>query len=60
VKWLAPYLYLVGGHAKACEGKADAASRQLTFARGGGHPLIRVAAEYLIAEPSAACVGRLF
>src|SRR5712671_5912866 len=23
VKWLAPYLYLVGGYAKACEGKAD-------------------------------------
>jgi hypothetical protein len=51
VKWLAPYLYLVGGHAKACEGKADAARRQLTSARDGGNPIVRVAAENLIAEP---------
>jgi len=60
VKWLAPYLNLTAGHANLCDGRADAGRRQLDAARGSGHPLIRVAAEYLIAEPSAACVGRPF
>jgi hypothetical protein len=60
VKWLAPYLNLTAGHAKLCEGRPDTGQRQLTAARDSGHPLIRVAAEYLMAEPSAACVGRPF
>jgi hypothetical protein len=51
VKWLAPYLSLVGGHAKACQGNVDAARRQLTVARQGGNAIVRVAAENLIAEP---------
>ena len=55
VKWLAPYLYLVGGHAKACEGKADVAKRQLTFARDAGHPIVREAATFLLTDPSALC-----
>jgi hypothetical protein len=55
VKWLAPYLYLVGGHAKACDGKVDAARRQLTFARDGGNPIVREAATFLLAEPRALC-----
>lgn len=47
VPWLAPYLNLVGGHEKLChEGDGR---RELAAARDGGHPLIRVAAEYLIA-----------
>ena len=53
VKWLAPYLHLVGGHAKACEGKTDVARRQLTLARDGGHPIVREAATFLLAEPRA-------
>ncbi len=60
VKWLAPFLNLTAGHAKLCDGRADDGRRQLSAARGGGNPIIRVAAEYLIAEPSAACVGRPF
>jgi len=55
VKWLAPYLYLVGGHAKACDGKIDAAKRQLIFARDRGNPIVREAATFLLAEPGALC-----
>jgi len=55
VRWLAPYLYLVGGHAKACEGRADVALRQLTRARDGGNPIVREAATFLLANPSALC-----
>jgi hypothetical protein len=55
VKWLAPYLYLVGGHAKACAGKVDAAKRQLTFARNGGNAIVREAATFLLAQPVALC-----
>jgi hypothetical protein len=50
VRWLAPYLNLVAGHEKQCAGERDAARRQLAAARDGGHPLIRVAAEELIAS----------
>jgi len=50
VPWLAPYLNLVGGHEKLC-GDGDG-GRQLAAARDGGHPLIRVAAEYLLATHS--------
>jgi len=55
VKWIAPYLYLVGGHAKACDGKTDAAKRQLTFARDGGNPIVREAATFLLNDPRALC-----
>lgn len=48
VRWLAPYLNLVAGHEKLCGGQRDDARRQLAGAREGGHPLIRVAAEYFI------------
>jgi len=50
VPWLAPYLNLVGGYEKLCR-DGDGA-RQLAAARDGGHPLIRVAAEYLLATHS--------
>ncbi len=49
VRWLAPYLNLVAGHDKLCAGQGDDARRQLVVARESGHPLIRVAAEHLIA-----------
>jgi hypothetical protein len=55
VPWLAPYLNLTAGHAKICEGSAGDARRQLTAARGGGNPIIRAAAEYLIA--ASECLG---
>jgi hypothetical protein len=55
VKWLAPYLNLTAGHAKLCEGHPEAGRRQLTTARGSGHPLIRVAAEYLLATAVPPC-----
>ncbi len=64
-KWLAPYLNLIAGHRKLCasqlEGSesaddrrimAGAARQQLKHARDGGHPLIRVAAETLLATGS--------
>jgi hypothetical protein len=60
VKWLAPYLNLTAGRAKLCDGRAADGRRQLSAARDGGNAIIRVAAEYLIAEPSAACAGRHF
>jgi hypothetical protein len=60
--WLAPYLNLTAGHRKLCASRlegpeseadrqalADDARRQLARARDGGLPLIRVAAEYLLA-----------
>jgi hypothetical protein len=56
VKWLAPYLYLVGGHAKACEGKVEVARRQLTLARHGGNAIVREVATFLLEEPRALCV----
>jgi hypothetical protein len=56
VSWLAPYLNLIAGHRKLCAGDAEDARRQLARARNGGHPLIRVAAEYLITKE--ACVER--
>jgi hypothetical protein len=56
VRWLAPYLNLMAGHDKLCAGSTDAARRQLMVARDGGHPLIRVAAEHLIA--TGRCFGR--
>jgi len=59
--WLAPYLNLIAGHRKLCASQlggpdtraqrdavAADARRQLTRARDGGHPLIRVAAERLL------------
>jgi hypothetical protein len=51
VPWLAPYLNLVAGHRKLCAGAIDDARGQLARARDGGHPLIRVAAEYLLNSP---------
>jgi len=55
VAWLAPYLNLVEGHEKLCAD--DDGGRQLAAARDGGHPLIRVAAEYLLATHS--CLARI-
>jgi hypothetical protein len=59
--WLAPYLNLIAGHRKLCasqmEGPATPAQRdqeaadarrQLTRARDGGHPLIRIVADHLL------------
>jgi hypothetical protein len=48
VPWLAPYLNLVAGRAKLCDGKVGAGRQQLERARGGGHPIIRVAAQHLL------------
>jgi hypothetical protein len=53
VAWLAPYLNLVAGYEKLCGGGNGAA--QLTAARDSGHPLIRVAAEYLL--ETRRCLG---
>jgi len=60
--WLAPYLNLIAGHRKVCasqlegggtQAQRDAAAadarRQLTRARDAGSPLIRVAADHLLA-----------
>jgi len=49
VPWLAPYLNLIAGHRKLCDGRTEEGRRQLTRARDGGHPLIRIAADDLIA-----------
>jgi hypothetical protein len=61
-KWLAPYLNLIAGHRKLCASQLEgpesaddrrimdgAARQQLKRARDGGHPLIRAAAEQLLA-----------
>jgi hypothetical protein len=61
-KWLAPYLHLVAGHRKLCASQMDGpgsdasrralseeARRQIAHAGSGGPPLIRVAAEHLLA-----------
>jgi hypothetical protein len=66
--WLAPYLNLIAGHRKLCaselvgggtQAQRDAtaadARRQLTRARDGGHPLIRVASEYLLSTAVRSC-----
>ena len=50
--WLAPYLNLIAGHRKLCEGRTTSGRRQLAAARNGGHPLIRVAAELLLDSPT--------
>jgi hypothetical protein len=55
VRWLAPYLNLAAGHAKICDGRRDDGRRQLKAARDGGNPLIRVAADYLIATADPPC-----
>jgi hypothetical protein len=60
--WLAPYLNLIAGHRKLCASQlqgsesqagrqalAEEAKRQLARARDGGHPLIRVVANHLLA-----------
>jgi hypothetical protein len=60
--WLAPYLDLVAGHRKLCASQlqgpdsdsdraaiAGAGRRQLARARDAGHPLIRIAAEHMLA-----------
>jgi len=60
VGWLAPYLNLAAGYAKVCDGRGGEGRRQLIAAREARHPIIRAAAEYLIAESSAACAGRPF
>jgi len=51
VPWLAPHLNLIAGHRKLCAGDTAEGRRQLAGARDGGHPLIRVAAEYLLNSP---------
>jgi hypothetical protein len=55
VKWLEPYLQLMAGHAKLCDGRADDGRRQLTAAGKGGNALVRVAADYLIATTAPPC-----
>jgi hypothetical protein len=52
VPWLAPYLNLLAGHAKLCGERPAEATHTLTLAQKGGNPLIRVAADYLIDNPS--------
>jgi hypothetical protein len=56
VPWLAPYLNLLSGHAKLCGDRPADAKHTLTLAQKGGNALIRVAAEYLLAEN--ACLER--
>jgi hypothetical protein len=56
VPWLAPYLNLLSGHAKLCGDAPADAKHTLTIAQRSGSPLIRVAAEYLLAEN--ACLSR--
>jgi hypothetical protein len=59
--WLAPYLNLIAGHRKLCASQLEGpetpiqrdamaadARRQLTRARDGDHPLVRVAADHLL------------
>jgi hypothetical protein len=46
--WLAPYLNLIAGDLKLCEGQVGEGRRQLASARDGGHPLIRLVAETLL------------
>ena len=48
VPWLAPYLNLIAGRARLCDGQMDAGRRQLERARDGGHPIIRVVAQHLL------------
>ena len=61
--WLAPYLNLIAGHRKLCASQlegpesetsrqalAEAGRRQIARARDGRDPLIRVAAEHLLAD----------
>jgi hypothetical protein len=49
-KWFAPYLHLVSGDLKLCVGRETEGRRQLVVARDGGHPLIRIVAEQMIAK----------
>jgi len=56
VPWLAPYLNLLAGHAKLCGDRPADAKYTLTLAEKGGNPLIRTAADYLLAEN--ACLDR--
>jgi hypothetical protein len=51
VSWLAPYLNLIAGHRKMCDGRTEDGRRQIARARDGGHPLIRIAAEYFRNSP---------
>jgi hypothetical protein len=51
VSWLAPYLNLIAGHRKQCDGRMDEGRHQLARARDGGHSLIRIAAEYFMNSP---------
>jgi hypothetical protein len=60
--WLAPYLNLIAGHRKQCASQSQrsdtanvGARRQLTLARDGGQPLVRVAAEYLLSTAARSC-----
>jgi len=55
VPWLAPYLNLVAGRAKLCDGQVDGGRRQLERARDGGHPIIRVVARHLL--DTGSCLG---
>jgi len=55
VRWLEPYLNLMAGHAKVCEGRADEGRRQLTAAGKGGNAIVRAAAEYLLATSAPPC-----
>ena len=55
VRWLAPYLNLMAGYAKLCDGNADPARRQLTAAGQGGNALVRVAADYLTTTAAPPC-----
>jgi hypothetical protein len=48
VPWLAPYLNLIAGHRKMCDGRTEDGRRQIARARDGGHPLIRIAAAYFM------------
>jgi hypothetical protein len=47
-RWLAPYLNLIAGALKLCDGKITDGRRQLAQARGGGEPLIRAVADHLL------------
>jgi hypothetical protein len=47
-RWLAPYLNLIAGALKLCDGRITEGRRQLALARGGGEPLIRAVADHLL------------
>jgi hypothetical protein len=55
MRWLEPYLHLMAGHARLCDGNANAARGHLAAAAKGGNALVRAAADYLLATSAPPC-----